>query len=659
VSADEPEKPAEPKAAAAEAKAAEAKATEPKATEAKPAEQIPRPPVLPAASAAPAPPVERRRRTRASTFLELPPGAFKRHDIIVVLAALVLIAVGGLSYRYMTTAPTVHDGMFGLEFVRTTSWLAPETVGPRPSRLAAGVADRPPPPEIPPDLIGEQFPYHVLYTSSLNALVRLEVQIAPRPRYSNMQAALAFARRDRYGELYWAAPSKIQTINGHDWLRTAFRYAYKLSRDDAPRMSQGVEYAAINGDLLYAITMHGSDAEIDQLEEVIAGSLQVTPRPGVSPMPFGPRNPTPPTQVEHLAGLFPSTAMVIAVDLVGGELRPVAGASAIILSPDGSVLTNFHVIQETEDHLHDLFLIALYQGVSRAPEIICAGHPSWSKFDREADLALLKCDMDLDGRPWNLDTMGEPWPPMPAVHGDTVVPGEKLWVVGYPDEGGGGIMVSQGLIEGFDGWSTGGDTGYIKTNAPITHGNSGGPVFDSDGLLIGVATAFRVRASIGSGSMVAGRVGLVRPIAAAASLIGTAQAGWTPRLGANEVTPYGSLPSGDALPPPPEDGIRVTSRIVDVANDQPIVGALVVVFKPAITSRDIDLNRLDQQALAWALTNGEGEFFVKPAVPRNQSYTVAVLAKGFHTLVSDDAMVLGDATPTFYDPWGIIRLERQ
>mgnify|MGYP001561910262 CR=1 FL=1 len=608
------------------------------------------------APGAPAPP---RRARRASTLLaDLPPGAWKRYDILVVVAALGLIAVGGVGYRRMTTAPTVADGRFGLELVRTTTWFAPETVGPPPSRLAAGLADRPAPPEIPPDLIGEEFPYHVVYTSSVNALVRLEIQVAPRPRYSNVQASLAFARRDRYGELYWAAPSRIQTINGHDWLRTHFRYAYKLSRGDAPRMSQAVEYAALNGDLLYAITMHGSDEEIRQLEDVMVDSFEVTPRPGVGPMPFGPRSQAMPAQVEHVAERLASTVMVIAVDQIGGELRAVGGGSGVILSRDGSILTNFHVLQGGDGGLHDLFVIALYRR-GHAPEIVCAGHPSWSKLARDADLALLKCDMDLDGRPWNQGTMGDPWPALNAIHGDTVVPGEKLWVVGYPDVGGGGITVSQGLVEGFDGWSPGGDTGYIKTDAPITHGNSGGPVFDSDGLLIGIATAYRVHASVAGGGVVAGRVGLVRPIAAASELIGFAQAGWAPRLGANEATPFGSLPIGEALPPPPDDGIRVTSRVVDVANDQPIAGALVVVFKPSITSREIDLNRLDQQTLAWARSNSEGEFFVKPAVPRGQSYTVAVLAKGFHTLVSDDAMALRPDTPAFYDPWGIIRLERQ
>ena len=70
---------------------------------------------------------------------------------------------------------------------------------------------------------------------------------------------------------------------------------------------------------------------------------------------------------------------------------------------------------------------------------------------------------------------------------------------------------------------------FIKTDASITHGNSGGPVIDDQGKLVGVAAAFRTRMTANGGIIETSQVGLVRPIGSASNLLAYAIAGWTPR----------------------------------------------------------------------------------------------------------------------------------
>jgi len=62
---------------------------------------------------------------------------------------------------------------------------------------------------------------------------------------------------------------------------------------------------------------------------------------------------------------------------------------------------------------------------------------------------------------------------------------DTVTVIGYPDTGGRTITYTSGLISGL---ITEGETTYIKTDADISFGNSGGTAVDDDGNFIGVPT---------------------------------------------------------------------------------------------------------------------------------------------------------------------------
>src|SRR4029079_18214507 len=115
--------------------------------------------------------------------------------------------------------------------------------------------------------------YHV-ELASIGHAAKIEVLVDKKPTWSNIVTGLELDRRTRWGELYTRDDSDVRSIAGHDWLRTAYRYAH-ADKGDIPRVDRAVEYATIDRDQIYVITLFGSAAEIAQVEEVLAPSLRV------------------------------------------------------------------------------------------------------------------------------------------------------------------------------------------------------------------------------------------------------------------------------------------------------------------------------------------------------------------------------------------------
>lgn len=115
------------------------------------------------------------------------------------------------------------------------------------------------------------------------------------------------------------------------------------------------------------------------------------------------------------------------------------------------------------------------------------------------DGALLKVVKDQDGNTSNLN-----FTRLPIGDSDKVQQGEQLCVFGYPMQvsGTADLMLrdlntlSVGIMSGYD-YVMNTDYGYIKTDAEIHGGNSGGPVFNEENKVIGIATAKGVATGIG------------------------------------------------------------------------------------------------------------------------------------------------------------------
>ena len=66
--------------------------------------------------------------------------------------------------------------------------------------------------------------------------------------------------------------------------------------------------------------------------------------------------------------------------------------------------------------------------------------------------------------------------------------GETVFVLGFPYPGilGQGLNVTDGLVSSLSGNQN--DTRYLQITAPVQPGNSGGPLVDSNGLVVGVVS---------------------------------------------------------------------------------------------------------------------------------------------------------------------------
>jgi S1-C subfamily serine protease len=193
-------------------------------------------------------------------------------------------------------------------------------------------------------------------------------------------------------------------------------------------------------------------------------------------------------------------AVLATVEIHAGDA---SCGSGILVSPTGYVLTNQHVVEgplgRPWDPAH--ISVGMTTDTSRPAQELFRAEVVAS--DVVKDLALLRVSEGLYGNPL---PAGKPFPYLR--HGGGAMPalGDELTVLGFPGTGGDAtrptISLSRGVVSGF---VRRGALTQIKTDAEISSGNSGGPVLDARGLVIGVASAV-IEESGGSG-----RLGYVVP----------------------------------------------------------------------------------------------------------------------------------------------------
>ena len=142
--------------------------------------------------------------------------------------------------------------------------------------------------------------------------------------------------------------------------------------------------------------------------------------------------------------------------------RTSALGSGFVISEDGYIVTNNHVI-ETADEI----IIEFFSGRELEATVIGT--------DPKTDIALLKVDAD------------EPLPFVSFADSDTARVGD--WVIAMGNPLGQGFSVSAGIVSARNRELSGTYDDYIQTDAAINRGNSGGPLFNLDGQVVGVNTA--------------------------------------------------------------------------------------------------------------------------------------------------------------------------
>ena len=142
--------------------------------------------------------------------------------------------------------------------------------------------------------------------------------------------------------------------------------------------------------------------------------------------------------------------------------RGTALGSGFIISSDGFVVTNNHVIENADE-----IEIEMLDGTSLQATVYGR--------DEKTDIALLKVESDE---------------PLPYVEfGDSTLARVGDWVLAIGNPLGQGFSVSAGIISARGRYLSGRYDDFIQTDAAINRGNSGGPLFDIKGKVIGVNTA--------------------------------------------------------------------------------------------------------------------------------------------------------------------------
>jgi S1-C subfamily serine protease len=188
---------------------------------------------------------------------------------------------------------------------------------------------------------------------------------------------------------------------------------------------------------------------------------------------------------------FQSVVQIIAiVDLNGERVQGWTGSGTII-SNDGLILTNAHVVMSDRYYEVVDLVVSITTEQDRPPEPMFYADVLQS--DARLDLAVIKVRSDLNGGPANFSTMGIP--PVPLGNSDTLQLGDPLVIIGYPGIGGETITLTRGEVSGFTAEDPYGNRAFIKTSATIAGGNSGGLAATPQGEIIGVPT------QVGSGDL--------------------------------------------------------------------------------------------------------------------------------------------------------------
>jgi len=192
----------------------------------------------------------------------------------------------------------------------------------------------------------------------------------------------------------------------------------------------------------------------------------------------------------ELNGLATATVQIYVHTSDFGDWEPLGWGSGSVISPDGFILTNAHVINP-EDYETVAYSIGFIERTDQPPEFLYLAEVV--VVDYILDLAIVKIVSDLDGNPVEVSL-----PYISIGDSDEIDIGTDLRILGFPGIGGDTITFTEGTVSGFTQERGIEGRAWIKTDATIAGGNSGGLAANSEGALIGIPT----RASAGGDQIV-------------------------------------------------------------------------------------------------------------------------------------------------------------
>ncbi len=335
------------------------------------------------------------------------------------------------------------------------------------------------------------------------------------------------------------------------------------------------------------------------------------------------------------------------------ELRFFGWGSGTVLTSDGLILTNYHVVdvsdliermkrQKNVTVLEDKLVVLFTRQPDQPPVAMFIADVVDALPD--IDLALVRISSDLSGEAVDPDSLDLPF--IEPGDSDTVEIEDVLRIYGYPTIGGNTITFTRGNVSGFDSEEGIEGRAWIKTDATISGGNSGGTALNEAGQLVGVPTQAavasapnvadcrRIQDTNGDGQIdetdtcipIGGFINALRPVNLAREMIAEAM---------------GETPAGPDEPDGPvSDGVQIVGTIVDANTGKPISGAVFVVLQSGITWDDFTGS--EDEVLEAVKTDRQGRFEMTELLERGKTYSVGWGARGYKEVTQDNLEVTDD-----------------
>ncbi len=216
----------------------------------------------------------------------------------------------------------------------------------------------------------------------------------------------------------------------------------------------------------------------------------------------------------------------------GGQQAQVGLGSGVIVSPEGYLLTNHHVVEDATE-----IEVQLADGRQTRARVVGS--------DRETDIAVLKIDLDK-------------LPSITLGNVRALRVGDAVLAIGNPFNV--GQTVTAGIVSALDRNQAGSSPfqNFIQTDAAINPGNSGGALVDAQGHLVGINTAIFSRSGGSLG------IGFAVPVDTAREVMDALLRGGSVRRGWIGVEPRDLTPElSDSLNLPVKAGVLITGVLQD------------------------------------------------------------------------------------------------